>query len=460
VIHPFTCNRNHSLVALSFLALVACAAPAVAQTLAITATGKVEAVYLSTNISEPVFLVQLQAEKIALNDNASRPRGIQLPESNETLFIACAPGTGPLSSRTSLQDLPQLGSEIRAQIVSNAPGQWVPATANWFENTPPATTTATRSPAPADPGDATSPQVDLRGMLCEAIILEGHLAFKVKSISPSGPAHDAGFQVGDIVLAVGGTPLSSVAALKDFAAKPTPLKLSVVDVNTGQLAQVDLDVATTTTSTPPEGSSPTAAADPAGQIAKALGVEVTEARIGFRKSALAVAKVDPLGAAAESGIEVGDLIVAVNDSPTASIPELVAALPANGGNSTILVRDVRGGEDVPVEVKTRPIGAGEQPRERPQSESPASTGAGDALGIATELAFYKGEAAVRITGVDRGSPAARAGLQAGLLILAVDGKPVMHPDELKAAEKSNANRLRLRVADPRAGREAEVDITR
>jgi S1-C subfamily serine protease len=439
------------------LALVAFVPPATAQNLAITATGKVEAVYLSTNISEPVYVVQLRAEKVTPAGNSFRDRGLRLPKADETLFVVCAPGSGRLSSRASIGDLPRVGDNIQTQLLSDNPGQWVPAVAKWFEPIEPAITTTGRSPADAQSG--ASPQVDVRGMTCEAIILEGRLAFAVKSVAEAGPAHDAGFQVGDIIAAVDGQPVNSVAALKEFAAKPTPLKLSVVDVNTGQLAKVDLAFEQPTTPTRPAEPPSPAAADPTGQIAKALGVEVTESRIGFRKSALTVAMLDPLGAAAESGIEVGDVIVAVNDKPTTSIAELAAALPAAGGKTTVLVRDVRGGDDVPVEVKIRPSGSLGQSREQPRNESPAP-GTADSLGLATELAFYQGEAAVRITGVERGSLAARAGLQMGWLILAADDKPVMHPDELKAAEKSGSRQLRLRVADPRTGRESEVDVNR
>jgi S1-C subfamily serine protease len=418
---------------------------------------RLEAVYLSTDISDPVYLVQLRTEKIELAGNSIRPRGLRLPENDETLFVICAPGSGRLNSRTTIDDLPHVGDDIRVRIVSREPGQWLPVGSQWFEPVVPATTTAGQNPPNA--GTANSPQVDLRGMTCEAIILEGRLAFAVKSVAAAGPAHDAGFQVGDVVLAVDGQPLNSVAALKEFAAKPTPLKISVVDVNTGQLAQVDLAFAKPSTPTRPDGSPPAEPTNSAALIANALGIEVTESRVGFRKSALTVSKVDPRGAAAESGIEVGDVLMALNDQPTGTAAELAAALPTAVGKATLLVRDVRGGEDVPVEVKIRPTGATKQSPEKPRTDSPAP-GSADALGLATELAFYQGEATVRITGVESGSPAARAGLQTGWLILTADGQPVMHPDELKAAEKGSSSRLRLRVADPRTGRESEVVLNR
>lgn len=442
---------RHCRLLAMLLVSVLCVASSRAQSFVVSVTGHVEAIYLSTDISNPVYLVQLRTEKIELDRNSIRPSGLRLPETNETLFVICAPGSGRLSSRTSIDDLPHAGNDIRAQLTSSEPGQWFPADSQWFEVIVPAATTAGQN-LPRT-GTANSPQVDLRGMTCEAIILEGRLAFAVKSVAATGPAHDAGFQVGDVVLAVDGQPLNSVAALKEFAVKPVPLKLSVVDVNTGQLAQVDLAFAKPIES---PANSPT---DSTSLIAKALGIEVTESRIGFRKYALAVSKVDPLGAAAEAGIEVGDVLMALNDRPTGTAEELAAALPKAGGNSTLLIRDVRGGDDVPVEVKIRPTNTAEQSQEKPQNEPPAS-GSADALGLTTELAFYQGEAAVRITGVERGSPAARAGLQVGWLILAVDGKPTLHPNDLKEIERSSAGRFRLRVGDPRTDRESEIEIVR
>lgn len=450
----------HQCILLVCLSGAVFAAAAVAEEANIAVLGRVQTVYLNTKISDPVYVLQLEAEETKLIGDSARSAKFHLPAAHEIIFVVCEPGSNGLRTRLTIDDLPQAGNQIRALLTSNILGKWQPAGAQWFEHVAqPATTTAQASPP--QKGSDDSPQVDLRGMTCEGIILEGHLAFAVKSVAPTGPAHDAGFQVGDIVVAVDGKPLNSIAALKEFADSPTPLRISVVDVNSGRLAAVDLAVAQQppTPREPGAGSPTVPAVASTDRLAQSLGIEATVSRIGFRKSALAVSKIDPRGAAAEAGVEIGDVILAVDNQPTEDVDAMAAALPSGGGRVTLLIRDVRGGEDVPVEVTCRPSAA-TTATAAPSRREAQSVGPGDALGLTTALAFYQGEAAVRVTGVQPDSPAARTGIQPGWLILAAGGKPVLHPDELKLAEQSTAGPLRLRVADPRSGREAEVDVAR
>ena len=76
----------------------------------------------------------------------------------------------------------------------------------------------------------------------------------------------------------------------------------------------------------------------------------------------------------------------------------------------------------------------------------------------TELAFYDVEAAVKVTEVEPGSPAARAGLQPGLLILTANGKPMLHPNDLIDAARNTSGPLKLSVVDPRTGRKSMVEV--
>jgi serine protease Do len=80
------------------------------------------------------------------------------------------------------------------------------------------------------------------------------------------------------------------------------------------------------------------------------------------------------------------------------------------------------------------------------------------LGAVTELTFYDIEAAVKVTEVTPGSPAARAGLQPGLVILRANDKAILHPNDLNDAARKSGGTLKLTVVDPRSGRKGTVDV--
>ena len=81
------------------------------------------------------------------------------------------------------------------------------------------------------------------------------------------------------------------------------------------------------------------------------------------------------------------------------------------------------------------------------------------LGVKTELAFYGGEPAVKVTAVTPGSPAQLAGITVGLLILEANGTPVTSPEVLTGAEQGSRGRLQLQVFDPKDRRERSVQIS-
>jgi S1-C subfamily serine protease len=100
----------------------------------------------------------------------------------------------------------------------------------------------------------------------------------------------------------------------------------------------------------------------------------------------------------------------------------------------VIVRDVRSGREVPVEIKS--VGT-----------STVINPAGRSLGLLTETAFYGGEPALKVTGMDPNSPARRS-IEPGLLILKVDGRAVGKPNELKAAVQRSRGQIEIEVVDP------------
>jgi S1-C subfamily serine protease len=426
--------------------------------------GGVERVFVSDDRSDDTRLVQLALRSVALADAHIPLRHVRVPAPGDVLFVVVGDSSdnGRLP-RAESGELPRAGERIRAKVRDDGRGVWTAAGSNWFETIESALRRPEREVARDDDPGTPNRFIDLRGMRCEAKGVRGQLGLEVVQVQSEGPAHDAGFQVGDVIVAVGGSPISSVANVERLALEPKPLALAVLDVNSGRLANVTLAASPTAKVGRSQSAGPRdePGSDPASRIADAIGISVETTRVGVR-GAVKVATVEPARPAAMAGLEPGDVIVAVNRTRVANVDDFAQALPAQGGQVTLVVRDVRTGEEVPVEV--RAVGARSTDNDRPQTpdtSTSASEGVTtDRFGIAGELTFYNEEAAVKVVSVKPGSPASRAGIRPGWVILKANDEPVLHPDDLEKAEEAAGGRLSLRVADPSTDRQSTIDIQR
>ncbi len=198
-----------------------------------------------------------------------------------------------------------------------------------------------------------------------------------------------------------------------------------------------------------EESSRVASGEPDGRqrgrmSASPIGLK-TERAFVSGKSALKVVEVDRNSPAAKAGIETGDILVEADGIALESQEQLSIAFRRSRGALPVTVRDVRSGREVVVNVENVAAAGSEKPRQE--------------LGVTSELAFYGGEAAVKVTKVQPNSPAQRAGIVPGLLILKANGKAVSSPAELQNAEKASRRNLELQIVDPKEKRERLVQIT-
>ena len=160
-----------------------------------------------------------------------------------------------------------------------------------------------------------------------------------------------------------------------------------------------------------------------------------------------VVDVEPGAPAAAAGLRRGDVILSVNGQAvdsTGRLRNLVASAGANGNVRLALVRDGKR-----LEVTAKLAALAEETDRAPTLKAPAPTGKPldgltvESLSDAVRRRYdipAQVTGGVVVTGVERGSAAARAGLRPGDLILEVDRKPVPTLDRFVAAWSAGKGR--------------------
>ncbi|HET6334954.1 MAG TPA: Do family serine endopeptidase [Polyangiales bacterium] len=178
-------------------------------------------------------------------------------------------------------------------------------------------------------------------------------------------------------------------------------------------------------------------------LAKSLGMSDTHGAL--------VASVVPKSPADKAGIKPGDVIEQVDTQKVVQSSDLLRAVLLKPVGTKVAINVLRDGKPLTLQMNTA---------ERPgdlKAEGAQDTGSGDspespaALGlnlqplspqIAQELS-YKGPGKVVVSGVKPGSPAERAGLQRGDVVVEADRKAVDKPADVAAAAKDGKALLRV-----------------
>ena len=410
------------------------------------------------------YLIQLEVQKSegrkALPGNST----LRFPGPGDTVYVHLSQRTdqsGRVIDSESHREIPEERSQIRAYLTPREQGGWEGASPDWLDST------GTKS-APPQGKDESLPDIfgdapartskSNLGMTTEVVRAQKQIGYRVTSVERGGPASKAGLEVGDIIAGIENAAITDERQLDQLASKGKKFSVVVVDVNTGRGTQIEIDPATETTETQLPQESPKAEPKPAPADSTSkvsLGISAEPVSLGSR-SVLKVTRVDPNGLGAKAGLEVNDIIVAANGIPTTGPEQLLGALRKSGPTLTLTVRDSRTGKDTPVEVSlasTKPA-----PTTKPaEVEKPLQTSNGK-LGAVSELAFHDDDFAVKITEVEPGSAAAAAGLRPGILVIAANGKPVLHPNDLNDAARKSTGTLKLTVVEPNSGKKATVDV--
>ncbi|HID93989.1 MAG TPA: Do family serine endopeptidase [bacterium (Candidatus Stahlbacteria)] len=175
--------------------------------------------------------------------------------------------------------------------------------------------------------------------------------------------------------------------------------------------------------------------DISSDMAKAMGLKST-------KGAL-VQEVVEGTPADKAGIEQGDVIVEFDGKEVTSADDLVLLVSSTLPGKTVNIKVVRNGRPLTLRIKV-----GKQPSE-------AITGRGRWLGMAVTDIEGKG---VRITHVERGSPADVAGLRAGDIIKKIGRKWIKGVDDYREARSMYSDKEAIAFLIERNGRERFIAI--
>jgi S1-C subfamily serine protease len=457
--------------------------------------GVVREVFQSARRDRTDFVVQLEVKRSEAVRPAQTPMRVLVPAPGDFVYvhasgragesIALGQVDGSRSPVDARRVIPAERSLVRAYLTPQTKGGWQAAGNDWFDlsSNRPAAAAPTDPPPLAERSEPHSPgevpgalppgqrggksALLALGLTGEPMNLQGRVVIRITNVDAGGPAQHAGIEQGDVIVGVGDKPLEGIEQLDSLSRKGGSLGLVVLDVNTGKAVRVPVELAASDQARSTNGQTPATNAPnsrlgtgvnqiPAPETAGlSLGISAEPVQVGAR-TAMKVIRVHPGSPAAAAGIEPNDMIVAANGVPITGAETLSAMLRKSAASITLTVRDTRSGRDVPVEVKLSGQGAANPAPIPADAQVPAA--AGRRLGAVTEVIFYDVDPAVKVTEVEAGSPAAAAGIVPGTVIVAANGKAVLHPRELDEAVRNSGPKLTLTLVDVRTRNKSNVEI--
>ncbi|MDF2389009.1 PDZ domain-containing protein, partial [Nostoc ellipsosporum NOK] len=184
----------------------------------------------------------------------------------------------------------------------------------------------------------------------------------VSQVNDGSPAASAGVQTGDVITAFAGQDVKDPKDLSRAVADVTPGAKESIDVwRKGKAMQISVDVGRNSddTKTASTGDSDTPSADQ-GSRAPAIGLGLMDITPNIRQQmnladnehGAVVARVNPDKAAAEAGIQPGDIIVAVNQAPVKNARQVTQAIAqaSKSGRKSVLLLVERDGSQIYVAV--------------------------------------------------------------------------------------------------------------
>lgn len=179
----------------------------------------------------------------------------------------------------------------------------------------------------------------------------------ISHVVAGGPADRAGLKQGDVILSLNGAPVNDVNELRNKVAASSPgSEVALTILRNGSQQQIRVKLGEFKPQSGASGDQSGVSEGTAGKLG--VSVEPLTAdlarQIGVPRNTqgLVVNNVDPTGAAADAGIQTGDVIQQVNQQPVRSASDIGPALRRSGNRPALVVID-RKGQTIFVPVRVR-----------------------------------------------------------------------------------------------------------
>ena len=219
--------------------------------------GTVREVYRSPRQTRVDYVVQIDVDRSEYGRAPADPRRVQAPAPGDQVYVhVFTPLDGTRGAGHSA--IPAERSQVRAYLYPRPQGGWDGAFPDWYDPAnveprgrgandpePPAGPATFRRPQPR-PGPAPAANGSILqklGLRAEQVHAGGRLVLKTVDVVPDGPAAKAGIEPGDAIIGVNGSFITDLDQLAATILKGGPAAtLVVLDVRTGKQTPVKVDV--------------------------------------------------------------------------------------------------------------------------------------------------------------------------------------------------------------------------